>query len=78
MFCNTEQAMISSFGDKRTAAIFLGKVFKGLPVEIANSARLKLRMLHAARSLADLRNPPKQPAGGFAGRSRWPAQRSSQ
>lgn len=49
--------MISGFKDKRTAAVFVGKVLKGFPVEIANSARLKLRMLDVARSLSDLRSP---------------------
>jgi proteic killer suppression protein len=50
--------VISSFNDKRTAAVFLGKVFKGFPNDIAASARRKLRMLDVAKSLSDLRNPP--------------------
>ena len=49
--------MISSFQDKRTAAVFLGKSPKGFPTEIADSARRKLRMLDTAKSLADLRIP---------------------
>jgi toxin HigB-1 len=58
LFCDTEREMISGFRDRRTAAVFVGKVLKGFPVGIANSARLKLRMLDVARSLADLRSPP--------------------
>lgn len=49
--------MILSFQDKRTAAIFLGKAPKGFPTDIAESARRKLRILDAAKSLADLRAP---------------------
>jgi proteic killer suppression protein len=50
--------VISSFNDKRTAAIFLGKVPKGFPAGIADVSRRKLRMLDVAKSLSDLRNPP--------------------
>ena len=50
--------MIESFKDKRTAALFLGHAVKGLPPEIAQRAFDKLRLLHAASSLDDLRAPP--------------------
>jgi proteic killer suppression protein len=50
--------MIESFRDKRTAAVFLGKMPKGFPTEIAKLARRKLRMLNAAVRLEDLRQPP--------------------
>jgi len=50
--------MIESFRDKRTAAVFLGKMPKGFPSDIANGARRKLRMLDAAKKLDDLRVPP--------------------
>ena len=49
--------MIASFQDKRTAAVFLGKAPKGFPLDIANSARRKLRMLDNTKTLADLRTP---------------------
>ncbi|MBL6081351.1 type II toxin-antitoxin system RelE/ParE family toxin [Belnapia sp. T18] len=50
--------MIESFQDKRTAAVFLGKLPKGFPVDVVNVARRKLRMLDAAVRLDDLRVPP--------------------
>mgnify|MGYP000036762781 CR=1 FL=1 len=50
--------MILSFKDKRTAALFSGLVVKGLPPAIAQRAFDKLRLLHAATSLEDLRVPP--------------------
>jgi proteic killer suppression protein len=50
--------MIESFRDKRTAAVFLGKLPKGFPSDVAAVARRKLRMLDAARRLDDLRVPP--------------------
>ncbi len=50
--------MILSFKDKRSAALFSGLVVKGLPPEIAQRAFDKLRLLHAAASLDDLRVPP--------------------
>ncbi|MCX7151414.1 MAG: type II toxin-antitoxin system RelE/ParE family toxin [Proteobacteria bacterium] len=50
--------MILSFKDKRTAALFSGLVVKGLPPEIAQRAFDKMRLLHAAASLDDLRAPP--------------------
>ena len=50
--------MIESFRDKRTGAVFLGRVPKGFPPDIAASARRKLRMLDAATRLEDLRVPP--------------------
>ena len=50
--------MILSFKDKRTAALFSGLVVKGLPPSIAQRAFDKLRLLHAATNLDDLRVPP--------------------
>lgn len=50
--------MIESFRDKRTAALFLGHVVKGLPPSIQQRAFDELRLLHAAASLDDLRIPP--------------------
>ena len=50
--------MILSFKDKRTAALFSGLAAKGLPPSIAQRAFDKLRLLHAATNLDDLRVPP--------------------
>lgn len=50
--------MIVSFRDKRTAAVFRGKLPKGFPADILTGARRKLGYLDAAISLDDLRSPP--------------------
>lgn len=50
--------MILSFTDKRTAAVFLGRLPKGLPSDILKAARRKLGYLDVAISLDDLRSPP--------------------
>ena len=50
--------MIASFADKETERIWQGVVSRRLPVSIQPKARLKLRMLHAAVRLDDLRIPP--------------------
>jgi proteic killer suppression protein len=50
--------MIESFRDKRTVAVFLGKLPKGFPADVAATARRKLRMLDTAMRLDDLRVPP--------------------
>jgi toxin HigB-1 len=50
--------VISSFNDKRTAAVFQGKSLKGFPSNIADTVRRRLRMLDAAKALTDLRSPP--------------------
>ncbi len=50
--------MIESFHDKRTAALFLGHAVKGLPPTIQQRAFDKLRLLHAAATLDDLRVAP--------------------
>lgn len=50
--------MIRSFADKRAAAIFMGIAVRGLPLDIQKRARQKLKMIDAARDIADLRSPP--------------------
>ena len=50
--------VIESFGDKRAAAVFRGRMPRGFPSDIAAVARRKLRMLDAAVLLDDLRMPP--------------------
>ena len=49
--------MIVSFRDALTAAVFEGRVPKRFPADLAVVARRKLRMLHRAVMLADLRAP---------------------
>jgi proteic killer suppression protein len=50
--------MIRSFADKQTAAIFAGHAVRGLPQDIQKRARIKLKMIDAAKELLDLRSPP--------------------
>lgn len=50
--------MIRSFGDGETERIFNGERSKKLPYEMQNVARRKLRMIAAAKEIADLRIPP--------------------
>jgi proteic killer suppression protein len=50
--------VIRSFADKRTAAIWLDRLPKGFPNDLAKAARRKLRMVAAATRLEDLRSPP--------------------
>jgi len=50
--------MIFSFRSRETEAIWRGDYAKGLPTDIQNVARRKLRMLNSARRLDDLRIPP--------------------
>jgi proteic killer suppression protein len=50
--------MIESFKGRIAESIFSGRRTKGLPVDIQQRARRKLRMLNAAKVLEDLRAPP--------------------
>lgn len=50
--------MIKSYRDRQTAAVSQGKCPKGFPENILKSARRKLSMLQAARTLKDLSVPP--------------------
>ncbi len=50
--------MIHSFGSKETQSIWKGKRVRGLPLEIQNLGRRKLRMLNNSEDLNDLRIPP--------------------
>lgn len=50
--------MILSFGDKDTEKIWKGERIKGLPKEIQEIGRRKLRMLNNSQSLTDLQTPP--------------------
>jgi toxin HigB-1 len=50
--------VIKSFKDAATEALFDGDVGKGFPADLVKIARRKLRYLHAAQTLDDLRVPP--------------------
>ena len=50
--------MIRSFADKRTAAIFSGRMARGLPSAVQDRARAKLLAVDAAAALSDLRMSP--------------------
>ena len=50
--------MVKSFHDKRTAAIFQGEMPKRFAADVFAVAVWKLRFIHRAQNLNDLRNPP--------------------
>jgi proteic killer suppression protein len=50
--------MIRSFRDPESARLFQRERSRRLPLDIQRRALQKLRMLHAARWLEDLRLPP--------------------
>ena len=50
--------MIRSFADKDAEALFRGRFARKLPADIQRVAQRKLRQIHAAEDLADLRVPP--------------------
>ena len=50
--------MIQSFADRETEQIWRGERSRKLPGDIQGIALRKLRLLHAARILQDLRVPP--------------------
>ena len=51
-------AVIRSFKNTQTEAVWDGRVVRGLPGDIQAVARRKLRMLHAAQNVQDLKVPP--------------------
>ena len=65
--------MIRSFRDKLTEAVFNGETPKGFPADLVKAARRKLRYLHAADDLRDLRSPPGDRLEALAGdeTGRW-------
>ncbi|MFN4874465.1 MAG: type II toxin-antitoxin system RelE/ParE family toxin [Akkermansiaceae bacterium] len=50
--------MIESFGDSATENIYRGLRVRGLPGDIQERARRKLRMINQARIVEDLQIPP--------------------
>jgi proteic killer suppression protein len=53
-----EDSMLISFGDKDTKKIWEGERVRGLPTEIQEIGRRKLRMLNNSQDLNDLQIPP--------------------
>ena len=50
--------MLTSFGNKNIKKIWEGERVKGLPKEVQEIARRKLRMLNNSQNLTDLMIPP--------------------
>jgi len=50
--------MILTFGNKETLKIWSGERVRGLPIEIQEIGRRKLRMLNNSQDLSDLKIPP--------------------
>ena len=50
--------MIQTFGNGETATIWEGRVSRRLPREIQDTALRKLRLIHNAKTIDDLRIPP--------------------
>jgi len=50
--------MIVSFRDRETERIWNGQASRRYPRDIQQAVRRKLRMLNAAETIDDLRNPP--------------------
>lgn len=55
---SNNDTMIVDFDSKHTYLVWIGERSTKLPFEIQNTARRKLRMLHRAQDLNDLRIPP--------------------
>ncbi len=51
-------SMLISFGDKDTKKVWEGERVRGLPTEIQEIGRRKLRMLNNSQDLNDLQIPP--------------------
>ena len=51
-------ALLLSFANAETALIWSGQSSRKLPADFQDRALAKLRLLHRARSIDDLRNPP--------------------
>lgn len=53
-----DHPMIRTFADKEAEGLFHGRLARKLPSGIQRAAQRKLRQLHAAEALTDLRVPP--------------------
>ncbi len=63
--------MILSFGSKETEKIWNGIRVKGLPNEVQEVGRRKLRMLNNSQDIVDLTIPPANRLGKLSGK--WKA-----
>jgi len=63
-------SMIISFGSKDTEKIWLGERAKGIPIEIQQTGRRKLRMINNSLDLKDLRIPPSNRLEKLKGKSK--------
>lgn len=59
--------MILSFGTKETEQIWNGYRVKKMPMEVQQIGRRKMRMLHNAQNMMDLRIPPSNPLEKLSG-----------
>jgi proteic killer suppression protein len=59
--------MILSFADRRTAAVWVGRMPKGFPSDLGKVSRRKRRLLAAAIKLDDLRQSPANSLEKLAG-----------
>ena len=59
--------MIRSCADRTTENVCRGKRSPDLPPEIQDRALVRLRMLHAAKNLDDLRHPPSNRLHALSG-----------
>ena len=60
--------MVASFGSKDTEKIWKGERVKGLPGEVQEIGRRKLRMINNSVNIADLRIPPANRLEKLSGR----------
>jgi proteic killer suppression protein len=61
--------MIVSFGSKDNEQIWNGFRIKNMPMDIQNIGRRKLRMLHNAQDISDLRIPPSNRLEKLSGKA---------
>ena len=59
--------MIRSFADGETEKVWKGERSRKLRADIQDRALVRLRMLHRAKSLDDLRNPPSNRLHALSG-----------
>ncbi|MEI7706929.1 MAG: type II toxin-antitoxin system RelE/ParE family toxin [Chlorobium sp.] len=62
--------MIVSFGSKETENIWHGERVRGLPNEIQETARRKLRMINNSLHIIDLRVPPANRLEKLSGKNK--------
>lgn len=62
--------MIVSFGSEDTEKIWMGEKVKGLPGEIQETARRKLRMINNSLNINDLRIPPANRLEKLSGKNK--------